>query len=236
MTKKERKMATIVGVLFLVALVASILGGMLIDTVLGAPDYLLEISSSETQLIFGSLLELVNGIAVIGIAVLLFPTLKKQDEGLALGYVALRLIEAAIIVAAIITPLALIALSQEYAAAGTSDPSYLQAAGTSFLEVRQRLVGQLTGIFFCLSALLLYTLLYQSRLVPRFISLWGLVAVALVLTWNILEMFGIHIGAGIILGLPMILNELVLAIWLIAKGFNTSATVFELAAPATSNA
>jgi hypothetical protein len=211
----------------LIALVVSILGGVLIDSILSASDYLLEVSENETLLVVGTLLELTNGIAVIGIAVLLFPILKKQDEGLALGYVALRIVEVVIIIAAIIGPLTLITLGREYATAGAVDASALQAVGTSFLEVRERLVGQLTGIFFCLAALLLYTLLYQSRLVPRFISIWGLVAVALVLIWNLLEMLGMHISAGMILALPMILNELVLAIWLIAKGFSPIAAVFE---------
>jgi hypothetical protein len=103
------------------------------------------------------------------------------------------------------------------------------------LEVRQRLVGQFTGIFFSLSALLLYYLLYQSRLVPRFISIWGLVAVALVMTWNLLELSGIHVSTGMVFGLPIILNELLLAIWLIVKGFNTATTMPE-PTPATGNA
>jgi hypothetical protein len=137
-----------------------------------------------------------------------------------------------IIVAAVVAPMTLIILSQEFQAAGVSDPSVLQSVGASFVAVREHLVGQLTGIFFGLAALLLYYLLYQSRIVPRFIPVWGIVGVALVLTWNLLEMFGISISAGIIFGLVIILNELFLAIWLIAKGFSPSATVFEPTTPA----
>lgn len=227
MTTRERRTTIIVGALFLIALVAAILGGTLIDSILGASDYLVEVSANETTLIVGSLLELINGLAVVGIAVLLFPILKRQDEGLAMGYVAFRVIEAIIIIAAIIGPLTLIALSQENAAAGPAEASYLQAVGTSFLEVRERLVGQFTGIFFSIGAFLLYYLLYQSRLVPRFISVWGLVAVVLVLALNLLKLFDINISAGLILGLPIILNELFLAIWLIVKGFDQTADVFE---------
>jgi len=82
------------------------------------------------------------------------------------------------------------------------------------------------GIFFSLAALLFFYLLYQSKLVPRYISVWGLISVALVFTWNLLELFGIRISAGMIFLLSMILNEIFLAIWLIVKGFNSSAINF----------
>lgn len=232
MSKKERRTTIVVGLLFLIALVAAIMGGSLIDTILGESGYLSEVAANETQLLIGALLELINGVAVIGIAVLLFPTLKKQDEGLAMGYVALRIIEAIVIIAAFITPVALIALAQEYTAAGASDTSSLQAAGASFLAVRERLVGQYTGIFFGLAAFLLYYLLYQSRLVPRLISIWGFIAVVLVVAWNLLKLFDIEIDAGMVFGLPIILNEMFLALWLIFKGFNASAEVYEPATPA----
>jgi hypothetical protein len=219
-------------VLFLIALVAAIVGGSLIDGILAEANYLQEVSANESQLLIGALLELINGVAVIGIAVLLFPILKKQDEGLAMGYVALRIIEAIVIIAAFIAPVALTALAQEYSAAGPADASALEAAGTSFLAVRERLVGQYTGIFFGLAALLLYYLLYRSRLVPRLLSVWGFIAVVLVISWNLLTLFDIEIDAGMIFGLPIILNELFLALWLIVKGFNPSSDVFEPVAPA----
>ncbi len=219
----NKKTARIVGALFLIAIVASILGGTIIDSVTSAPDYLNSVSNSRTQVILGVFLELINGLAVIGIAVLLFPILKLQDEGLALGYVALRIVEAVIAFAAVISPLALIALGQEFAKAGAGDASQFQTISTSFLAVRALLVGQMLAIFFCLAALLLFYLLYRSKLVPRFISVWGLIGVALVLAWNLLELFGISISFGMILALPMILNEIFLALWLIVKGFDSSA-------------
>jgi hypothetical protein len=221
--KSSKTTARIVGALFLIAIVVSIVGGTIIDSVPTTPDYLGNLSRSRTQVILGVLLELLNGLSVIGIAVLLFPVLKLQDEGLALGYVALRIIEAVIVVAAVISPVGLIALSEEVASAGTAGASGLQAISTSFLAVRALLVGQIMGIFFCLGALLLFYLLYRSKLVPRFISVWGFIGVALVLAWNLLELFGIHISFGMVLALPMIANEMVLAIWLIVKGFEPSA-------------
>ena len=225
----HNKTARIVGILFLTAIVTSLLGGIWLDTILTAPDYLSSISGNKTQVVTGVLLELINGLAVIGIAVGMYPIFRKQYEALALGYVALRIIEAVIVIAAVISPLALIALSQEYINAGAPDTSYFQTLGTSFLAVRAIWVSTMLAIFFGLGALLFYYLLYQSKLVPRFISVWGFIAVALVLTWNLLETFGIRINAGIILALPMILNEIFLGIWLIIKGFNSSAIVSESA-------
>ncbi|NIV39663.1 MAG: DUF4386 family protein [Anaerolineae bacterium] len=214
--------ARIVGALFLIAMVASLVGGIWLESIIAAPDTLDNVAARETEVVLGALLELINGLAVIGIAVLLFPLLKQQDEAWALGYVALRIIEAVLIIAALVIPLALVALGQEYVAAG--DPA-LQAAGTAFLAARETLAGQMMGIFFGLGALVLFVLLYQSRLVPRFISVWGLIAAVSILIWNLLEMVGLHISVGMIFALPIILNEIFLGFWLIIKGFDTPAAV-----------
>lgn len=221
--------ARIVGGLFLIAMVASLVGGIWLESFLTAPDYLSSVSGNKTQVEIGVILELINGLAVIGIAVAMYPIFRRKYEALALGYVALRIIEAAVIVAAVINPLALIALSQEYINGGAPDSSYFQTLGASLLAVRAIWVGTMLPIFFGLGALLFYYLLYRSKLVPRFISVWGFIAVALVLLWNLVEFFGIHISIGIVLALPMILNEIFLGIWLIAKGFNASAIIFESA-------
>ena len=160
---------------------------------------------------------------------MMFPIFKKYNEALALGYVGFRIIEATILVLAAIIPLSLIALSQEYVKAGAPDASHFQTLGASFLATRAHLAGLILVIFFGLGALLFYYLLYQSKLVPRFISVWGFIAIVLVLIWNLLEAFGISVSAGMILALPMILNEIFLGIWLIVKGFNSSAIASESA-------
>jgi hypothetical protein len=213
-----QKNARIVGALFLIAMVASLFGGIWLETFLSAPDYLAAIAENQSQVVMGVLLELINGLAVIGIAVGMFPIFKKYNESLALGYVTLRTIESAVVVAAVISPLALLAMGE-----GTVDASVFQPLGESLLSVRSILVGQVTGIFFSLAALLLFYLLYKTKLVPRFISIWGLLGVALVLAWNLVELFGIPVSIGMFLALPMILNEIFLAIWLMFKGFDQSA-------------
>jgi hypothetical protein len=221
------KTARAVGALFLIAMVTSLVGGLWLESIITAPDYLTSVSAKAIQVITGVLLELINGIAVVSIGVLMFPIFKKHGESLALGYVVARIIEGVIIIAAVISPLALITLSQEYVASGAADASQLEASGTVFLAVRTVLAGQLLGIFFGLAALVFYYLLYRSKLVPRFISVWGLIAAALVLTWNLLETFGISVSFGMILALPIILNEIFLGIWLIIRGFSSPAVAPE---------
>ncbi len=228
-TVSYRKTAVIVGALFLTAMVTYLVGASLIDSFISSQDYLTEVAANETTVIIGVLLELVNVVAVIGIAVFMFPILKKQHEALALSYVAFRILEAAILIVAVVSPLLLIALSQAYLAAGAVEATNFQTFGTLFITARAHLSGLLLSVFFSLGALVFYYLLYQTKLVPRWLSAWGLIAVVLVLTWNLLETFGISFNVGIIFGLPIILNEIFLGIWLIVKGLNTSVIPSEIA-------
>ncbi len=219
-----KKTARLVGALFLVAMVTSLGGGVWLDSILTAPDYLSSVSANETQVVLGVLLELINCAAVVGIAVVLFPVLKRLSGTMALGYAGFRLVEAVVLAVAAVGPLSLVALSQEYVKVGSSDASSFLAMGTVLMAERGHLVSLLTPVFFSVAALLLYILLYRSKLVPRFISIWGMAGVALMFAWNLLEAFGISLGdAGLVFGLPIILNEIFLGIWLIFKGFNPSA-------------
>lgn len=217
----QRKVAIITGALFLTAIVTSLGGGIWLETMLSAPDSLSTIAGNESQVVMGVLIELINCVAVIGIAMLLYPVFKQLNEALAIGYVGFRLTEAIILVMAVVSPLVLVTLSQEYTTAGAADATYFQSLAAILLSARSYLTGLLVTVFFSLSALVLYYLSYQSRLIPRFISVWGFIAVLLVFAWNLLEAFGISTDVGIIFGLPMILNEVILGIWLIVKGFNT---------------
>ena len=216
----NRKTAIIVGVLFLVSYVAVFLGGYIVDSILNAPDYLINVYPNKTQVIIGVLIELANGAAVFGIAFMLFPILKKHTEALALGYVGFRIIEAAMAVVSGISALSLITLSQEYIAAGAPDASHFQALGALTLAERFWAL-QMLIIFFGLGALIFYYLLYQSKLIPRFISVWGLIGVPLMFTGVLLVMFGFNLE--LILFLPLGVNEIFLGVWLIVKGFNSSA-------------
>lgn len=229
MSSQEKKIARVVGALFLIAMAASLVGAGFIESALGNPDFLSADSVNETQVVGGALLELLNGISVLGIGVLMFPIFKRYNEGLALGYTSFRIIEAMIIIAAMISPLMLLAFRQEYSGNSGVDTTALQTIGSAFMALRVQLTGSILGIFFSLGALIFYYLLFHSKIVPRFISIWGLIAAALILTWNLLELVGISVPAGLVLALPIILNEIFLGFWLIIRGFDFSEVVLESA-------
>ena len=221
-----KRTARIVGALFLTAMVGSLVGGVaFVEPSLTAPDYLTVLSENETRVIVGVFLELVNGIAVLGIGVFTFPILRQRDEHIALGYLGLRIVESVFCCVIVISPLSLITLSQAYVRAGAADAAYYQAAGALSIAEREGVAGLLIPVFFGLGSLLFYRALYQSRLLPRSISVWGFVGAALILVLNLLLAFGVQVGsAGMVLALPIISNEILLGIWLIAKGFDPSAT------------
>jgi hypothetical protein len=216
-----RKTAIMVGALFLFSNVTFILGSFIfVEPILGAPDYLNLVSANRTQVLLGALLELINGVAYLGIAVLMFPILKQRFESLALGYVGFRIIEFIMQTLSDLSPLALLTISEEFVSAGAPQSSSFQTLGTLLLAERYWV-----SITFGLGALLFYYMLYQANLIPRFISVWGLLGAVTVLTTTMLDMFAISISLaiGLVLGLPMLLNELFLGVWLIVKGFNPAA-------------
>jgi hypothetical protein len=219
-----RKTAIVVGALYLISYVGVFAGAALVEPVLSGPDYLATVYPNRTQLVLGVLVELVNAIAVIGIGALLFPVLKRQNEGLALGYAGVRVVEGIASVLVSVSVLPLIDLSREYIAGG-ADAASLQAAGAFALAQRHWASDLLLLVFFALGALILYTLLYGSRLLPRFIPIWGFIAVAMVVAGNLLPVPGMEEGfhPAQLLFFPIILNELFLAVWLIVKGFRSPA-------------
>jgi hypothetical protein len=231
--KKEEKMnstrktAIIVGVLFITATVTSSLYYVILTPILNAPDYLINVSENENQVIIGVILYLIDCAAVVAIPIMLFPIFKKHNEALALGYVGSRIIESVTLIVGHISLLSLLTLSQEYVKAAAPDATNFQTLGTLLLAVIDwtHLLG--VEIVFSLTALILNYLLYQSKLIPRFISVWGLIGAILLLVSGFLVMFGLSLSPtsaiSMLLSLPIALQEMVFAVWLIVKGFNLSA-------------
>jgi len=227
----NRKTAIIVGLLFITATVTALLSLSFIGPILDTPDYLIKVSANVNQMLIGVLFELILAGAVAGIAVFMFPILKKHNEALALGYVGARIFEGLIIIVGSISYLSLLTLSQEYVV-GTPDAFHFQTLGTLLLAVHDWSFLLGGGAFvFCVTALILNYLLYQSKLVPRFISVWGLIGAVLMLVSGLLSMFDLNpsptttstISILTYLFLPIAVNEMFLAVWLIVKGFNPSA-------------
>ena len=227
----DKKTPRIVGVLYIIGTVAGILSLVLTGPVRNAQDYGISIPAGETQLAVGALLVLLMGLALAMVPVFMFPILRKHNEALALGYVVFRGgLEAVTYLAIATSWLLLLPLSQIYAQAGTLDASNFQSLGNLLLQAKE--IGFVLTIVFCLGALIFNYLLYQTELVPRWLSGWGLIAIVPYLAAGLLAMFGIINALSpiyAIMNLPLALQEMVLAVWLIVRGFNSSATVFSAA-------
>jgi len=169
--------------------------------------------------ILGVFLELINGVAYIGIAVLMFPIFRRRFESLALAYVAFRTIEFVMQTLSDLSPLVLLTVSEEFVGAGAAEAVALQAVGTLLLAARYW-AFHMVSVTLVLGALLFYPMLYRTRLIPRFISVWGFIGALVVLANAVMEMVGFQPGN---LGILMLLNEVFLGVWLIVKGFNPSA-------------
>ena len=221
----QRATARLVGVLFIVATVTSIIGGSLLLP-LDDPDYLIEVAAHEGQIILGVLLEFVLALSVIGIAALLLPVLKPYGEGMAVGYVAARTLEATFILMASTTALVVLALSQDWGSAGGVG---VEPVGSALLSAREWTSFVGTLLVFGVSAVILNALLYRSRLVPVWLSLLGLVGGLLLLTSAVVEMFAYGVDTPVALQLlgaaPIALQEMILAVLLIWKGFAAPSVV-----------
>lgn len=215
----NKKTARIVGILFIIGTGAGILSYVFAGPILEDPDYLIKASANETQMILGMLFVLIMGFALAMVPVLLFPIFKKHNEGLALGAVIFRgALEAVTYIGIVISWVILIKISQEYVLAGTPDASYFQTLGAVIKEA-EKAINQILAIVFSLGALMIYYIFYQSKLIPRWLSGWGFVGGILYLAVPLLGMFGSELG---VLMIPLAVQEMVLAVWLIFKGFNPS--------------
>ncbi|MFZ3591267.1 DUF4386 domain-containing protein [Bacillus sp. DJP31] len=222
----NQKAAKIVGVLFILAFVTAVAGLTLYDPILNGPDYLIKGSIHANQVILGALMELILVVSVIGTATTMFPILRKYNETIALWHVCFRFLEAIIITVGVISVLSLLTLSREFVAAGATDAASFQASSIVLKAVHDW-TFMLGPLFMLGINTMMYSyIFYKSKLVPRFISILGMTGATLVFICSLLVMFGViqQVSAwGAILALPVAANEMILAVWLIVKGFNESA-------------
>jgi len=234
--KSEKQTARMVGVLFITCTVAAILSGVFLGPILDTPDYLAQVAANENQVMIGALFCFIMAAASASIVIPMYPILKRHNDALALGAVGFRIIEGIIWMVSVISLLLLVTLSQEFVQAAAPDAPYFQTLGKLLqqgLPITAGDFGQalVPGVFaFSLGALMYYSIFYQSKLVPRWLSGWGLIGITLGIADALLIIFGSYTSAAsisIILDLPIFVQEMVLAVWLIMKGFNSSAIVSE---------
>jgi hypothetical protein len=214
-----RKIAVIASVIFIIATVSSLLANA-VTTVPNGTDYLTWFSAHTNQIAVGALLYIVGYFASAGIAIAMYPVMKGSNAGLALGSVVFRALEAVFYLVGLLCLLSLPALGQQFTMTGDANRTTLQAMGDLLMNVKGD--AGLLGVFaFCVGAFMYYYLFFQSRLIPRWLSGFGIVAIILMLVACVLALFsGNLITSYIPLAFPIFLQEMVFAVWLIVKGFN----------------
>ena len=216
----------IVGVLFIIGTIAGILS---VAPAIDTPDYLIKASANANQVILGAIFQYIMAVVYIGIGITLYPILRKYNESLALGFLSFRIIAAVFIIIGVISLLLLLELSRDFMKAGTTDPSYFHTFGSLLRTVRD-LVNHVAMILsLSVGGLMFYFLLYQAKLVPGWLSVLGFVGTILAILASLLVMFhtiDIISTVYLVLFLPIALEEMFLAIWLIAKGFNSTAIAY----------
>jgi hypothetical protein len=214
---RYRKAAITVGLLFIIGDVAGVLSLLVTRGLLDGPNVLTKVAANQSQLALGALLVLAMGFALAMIPVVMYPIFKKFSEVLALGTVVFRsALETVGYIASAGAMLLLVELSRQDTAASAGAPQVHTLSGL-LVTAQGSIATWLVSIAFSLGALMFYYLFYQSRLIPRWLSVWGLVGAALYLAAPVLDMFGR--GSGLLMG-PLAVAEIVLAAWLIVRGLD----------------
>ncbi|MCK4551586.1 MAG: DUF4386 domain-containing protein [Tenericutes bacterium] len=218
--KNYRKLAIFAGAGFILAIIFGAIGLALTEVHIQDLDFTV-ISNNENSIKIGAMLTMFMSLSVMMISLAFYPVLKKTHPSLALGYVGLRFIEGFIFIVSSVILLTLITLSKGY-----TDISFISNTGRILLDIRDWLGHvSLDMVVFSVAALILYYILYKTRLVPRWLSIWGLAASIIYMSASYMVLFGFEPLSPIYIAMniPLALNEIVLGIILIAKGFNRTA-------------
>ena len=212
------------GVLFILCSAASILSIVPLGATVGAPVNFATLAGSANAVVMTALIEFVWAASGMGIVIALYPVLRLFSPTLALGSVVARVVENVVILIGTISLLTLLTVSQQ--AAGSADTTSFQATGDALVAVREWASADfVAGLAFVVGTFMYNYVMYRSRLVPRWLSGWGLVGAVLTLVAigyaGFTQDFGFTTVNSVLMA-PIGLQEMVLAVWLIAKGFNPS--------------
>src|SRR5665647_1485323 len=214
-----RKTAFVAGIFYVITFVS--IPTLTLYSSVKSKDYIIS-SGADTGALWGCFLEVIVALAGIGTAVTLFPVVKRQNEGMALGFAASRTLEAAMIFTGVASLLSLVTLRQDLGTATGANSASLITIGASHIATYNWAFTLGQSLMPGINALLLGTLMYRSRLVPRVLPVIGLVGAPLHITAVVLTMFGVidRIGSvALIAALPIAAWELSLGIYLVVKGF-----------------
>ena len=229
-----RKTALVAGVFYLITFI-SIPTLALYGPIKNHRDWVLG-SGGHTAVLVGGFLKVIVALAGIGTAVTLYPVVKRQNEGVALGFVAARVLEAGLIFTGVVSLLSLVTLRQDLGGATGANAAALVTTSASHVAVYNWTFLLSQSLMPGINALLLGSLLYRSRLVPRIIPVLGLIGAPILITAVIATLFG---GTGqapswaALAALPVAAWELSLGVWLVVKGFKPSPITADMAAAST---
>lgn len=231
---KDKAIGRIIGALFLFAIIGNLIGSELLDAIVMSSDYYLTTYPNKTNVIIGVLFEILVSVAVVGIGVLSYQIFKKYNETVATGYLAIRIVEAAITIPLVLCSLTLLTLSQNHLGGSPLDISNFELLGTLAQELRTWTL-MIYIIFFALGGLLFYSLTFRTRLLPRYISIWGLIGLTLAIAGTVYNLFNNNSLPPEMYAMPMGLNEIFLGFWLLVRGFNTAPQNSPETSPETSS-
>ncbi len=225
MMTSPRKTAILVGILFVIAFIVDIVGRGMYEPILNTPEFLSQAYPAKILMTLGIVLEFIAAIAIVLIPVALFPIFKKYNEALALGYLGFRFLEGILFMFLVINSLSLLSLSKVFVNSEAADANYLQIIGAS-IQAQNNWATLIYIIVFTIGALMFNTVLFKYKLIPRWISVWGLIATAMLLAGALIGVFDLMDTSRIMtfLGLPFAVNEMLMAGWLIVRGFNSAAS------------
>lgn len=228
-TFTNKTTARIVGVLFIIGTVAGALSAVVLTPPIGAPDTLGAVGEGPDRALLGASLILIMGFALALIPVLLYPVLKKENEPLALGYVVFRGgLETVTYLGSALAWVILASLGRQYVLAEGAVAEQLRTVGTTIVAINDAVGDVALTFVFALGALMFYGVLFRARLVPRWLSGWGLLAAVLWVSAGVLVMFGLvdpRSPTQTAMALPIAIQEMVLAGWLITRGFDGTGQV-----------
>lgn len=220
----QRRAEIVIAILFLVTAAASIPAAFLLDPILNAPDYLTKVFPNKGLVELGALLWSINNIGIVFISVFAFSLLRKLDEALVIAYLASRIIEGTIMMVGIIATFLLIPLSQQYIKAGSLQSSWFVSIGDVLKQARFLGLSQISLPILGIGGLFFTWMLFKFRLVPRFISVVGLIGYTLVFFGGLASWFDLIDvspgGNGSPLAIPVAVWEIILLpFWLFFRGF-----------------
>lgn len=221
-----RRSAVVAGVFFIVAAVTAVIALPLYGPVLNDANYIVAGAGNDSRIFWGAFLEVILAISVIGTAVTLFPIVKRQNESVALGYVAGRITESMLILLGAICLVSVVTLRQDFAGAAAADTGVLVVVAKALVVIHNWTFLLGPSLAIGVNTSLLAYLMYESGLVPRIVPVLGLIGGPVIFAAGTAELFGLFQQVsvwGAIAAIPVTAWELSLAVWMIVKGLKPSA-------------